>query len=279
MAGIDVSMKHAIAEFPEDWAEFVGVRKGTQVRVVDSDVSTVATLADKVIEVLTDKPFVLHLEPQAYYDKGLDIRMFEGNGRLTKRHGRFVHTCVVLLDRAAWGRANTGRYQSESPLGGCRVDFQYQVVKVWELPVRQVLSAGIGVLLLAPVSDVSRDEAPAVIEQMARRFRREVPRAVEAELWTATYVLVGLRYDKLFAQTLLRGVRETMRESVTYQEIVEEGRLDKGREDILRIGTKRFGKPSRKIRQTISQIGDLDRLNALLDRTLEVSSWNELLGE
>ncbi|MBI3469541.1 MAG: DUF4351 domain-containing protein [Planctomycetes bacterium] len=70
-----------------------------------------------------------------------------------------------------------------------------------------------------------------------------------------------------------------MKESVTYQEIVEEGRLDKGRKDILRIGTKRFGKPSRKMRQTISQISDLDRLDALLDRVLEVSSWNELLGE
>ena len=50
-------------------------------------------------------------------------------------------------------------------------------------------------------------------------------------------------------------VGEIFKESVTYQEIVEEGverglkegRLDKGREDILRIGTKRFGKLSRKI--------------------------------
>ncbi|MBI3469542.1 MAG: Rpn family recombination-promoting nuclease/putative transposase [Planctomycetes bacterium] len=256
-------------------------------RVVDSDVSTVATLADKVIEVLTDEPFVLHLEPQAYYDKGLDVRMFEANGRLTKRHGRFVHTCVVLLDRAAWGRANTGRYQCESPLGGCRVDFQYEVIKVWELPVRRLLSAGVGVLLLAPVSDVYRDEAPAVIEQMAQRFRQEVPRAVEAELWTATFVLVGLKYDELFARTLLRGVLEIMKESVTYQAILEEGRaegheqgrLAKGREDILRIGTKRFGKPSRKVRETISGISDVDHLNALLDRVLEVSNWKELIDE
>jgi predicted transposase YdaD len=185
----------------------------------------------------------------------------------------------VLLDRAAWGRANTGRYQSESPLGGCRVDFQYQVIKVWELPVQRMLSAGVGVLLLAPVSDVSRAKVAAVIEQMAQRFRQEVPRAVEAELWTATNVLVGLRYDKLFAQTLLRGVREIMRESVTYQAIVEEGRLDKGREVILRIGTKRFGKPSRKVRETISGINDADHLNALLDRVLEVSNWKELISE
>ena len=200
MGSLDVAMKHSIAEFPQDWAELVGVRKGTRVRVVDSDVSTVATLVDKVIEVQANEPFVLHFEPQAYYDKMLDIRMFEGNGRLTKRHGRFVHTCVLLLDRAAWGRANTGCYRSESPLGGCRVDFEYRVVKVWELPVQQLLSGGVGILPLAPVSDVARDEVPAVIERMAQRFRQEVPRSVEAALWTATYVLVGLRYDKLFVK-------------------------------------------------------------------------------
>ena len=265
--------------------------------------STVATLADKVIEVLGNSPFVLHLEPQAYYDKSLDVRMFEANARLTKRHEQFVHTCVLVLDRAAWGRANTGWHRAKSPLGGCRVDFQYEVIKVWELPVEKVLSGGIGLLPLAPVCKVSREAVPQVVQRMEKRFREEVPRAVEAELWTATFVLVGLRYDQLFAQTLLRGVREIMKESSTYQLIVEEGLaegmakgmetglakglatgLAKGqvtarREDIVKIGTKRFGKPPRKVRETLSELSDLDRLDELFDRALDASSWNELLAD
>lgn len=315
MGGIDVSMKHAMAEFPQDWAELVGVRKVTPVRIVDSDVSTVATLADKVIEVLGAKPFVLHLEPQAYYDKSLDIRMFEANGRLTKRHEQFVHTCVLVLDRRAWGRGNSGRYHGKSSLGGCRVDFQYDILKVWELPVQKVLTAGIGLLPLAPVCNVPRDGVPEVVRRMSERFSAEVPRAVESELWTATFVLLGLRYDRAVAQTLLRGVREIMRESSTYQLIVEEGlaegmakgmakglakglaeglaegltqgvtqgvekgRVTARREDILKIGAKRFGKPPRKVREAITELSDLDRLDALLDRVLDVPSWSELLAD
>ena len=105
--------------------------------------------------------------------------------------------------------------------------------------MQQLLSAGVGVLPLAPVSHVSRTQVSEVVERMAKRFRREVPRSVEAELWTATYVLVGLRYDMLFAQNLLRGVRDIMKESVTYQAIVEEGwekgRIAQKREDVLKI--------------------------------------------
>ena len=52
MAGIDVAMKHPISDFPQDWSEWLGVPRGTPVRVIDSDVSTVATIADRVIEVL-----------------------------------------------------------------------------------------------------------------------------------------------------------------------------------------------------------------------------------
>src|SRR5437773_2556791 len=149
MPGIDLAMKHPISDFPQDWSELVGVPRGTPVRVVDSDVSTVATLADRVLEVGGPDPFVLHLEPQSYYDKHVDIRMYEGNGRLTKRHRMCVHTCVLLLDRAAWGRGNTGQYRAKSPLGGCETDFRYEVLKVWELPSQKLLSSGVGVLPLA----------------------------------------------------------------------------------------------------------------------------------
>jgi len=41
-------------------------------------------------------------------------------------------------------------------------------------------------------------------------------------LWTATYVLMGLRYDLALAGELLKGVL-AMEESVTYQEIIRKG--------------------------------------------------------
>ena len=277
MAGIDVAMKHPISDFPQDWSELVGVPHGTPVRVFDSDVSTLATIADRVIEVGGANPFVLHLEPQSYYDKFLDIRMFEGNARLTKRHRQCVHTSVLLLVRSAWGKANTGRYQTVSPLGGCSTEFRYDVIKAWELSAETLMSLGVGVLPLVPISSVQRSEIPALVKRMADRFRSEVPRAIEAELWTATFVLTGLRYDDKFAEMLLRGVRNNMKESSTYLAIVEEGAARARADDILRICTKRLGKPTRKVQETILATTDEARLLTLLDRVLDVETWAELL--
>ena len=301
MGTIDVSLKHTLAAFPQDWAEFLGVPKGASVRIVDSDVSSVATVADKVIEVDRPSPFVLHVEPQAYYDRDLDVRMFEANARLSKRHRRPVHTTVVLLHRQAWGKSNNGRFQAVSPLGDCRVDFRYEVIKVWELPPDKLLTAGLGLLPLASVSAVGRHDVPKVIEKMAERLRQEVPRAVEADLWTATFILVGLRYSPEFAASLLQGVRNIMRESSTYQSIIEEGlakglaegrtvgliegrtvgltegRTEGRREDILKLGTKRFGEPTPQIHAALSGMNDIARLDTLMDRLLDVSSWDELM--
>ena len=294
MAGIDVAMKHPISDFPQDWSEWLGVPHGTPVRVVDSDVSTVATVADRVIEVLGPSPFVLHIEPQSYYDKFLDVRMYESNGRLTKRLQKFVHTTVLLLTKSAWGKANKGHYRNQSPLGGCQVNFCYSVVKVWELPVEKILSSGVGVLPLAPLSNASRKDLPGIIQQMSARFDAEVTRPIEAELWTATFTLLGLRYGPEFALNLLRGVRDIMRESTTYQALINEGknegrvegraegrvegRVESRTEDVLRLGTRRLGKPPQKTRALILSIRDESRLNELFDRAIDASSWNEIVN-
>jgi predicted transposase YdaD len=166
-------------------------------------------------------------------------------------------------------------------------DFQYEAIRVWELPVEQILAAGPGVLPLAPVSDVPKNELPRIVERVAERFDAELPRAEALEMWTATFVLVGLRYDRPFARILLQGVRETMRESTTYQEILEEGE-EKGRaegkvagkrDDLLKLATKRFGEPAADMVARINSISDLDRLDALLLRMLDVDGWDELLVE
>lgn len=60
---------------------------------------------------------------------------------------------------------------------------------------------------------------------------------------------------------------------------MEKGQVTARREDILRIGTKRFGKPARKAREVISELSDLDRLDMLFDRALDASSWNELIAD
>jgi hypothetical protein len=69
-----------------------------------------------------------------------------------------------------------------------------------------------------------------------------------------------------------------MRESVTYQAILDEGRVEELHRMILRLGRERFGEADETIRQTIEAMTDIDALEELSLRLLKVSSWAELLS-
>ncbi len=73
-----------------------------------------------------------------------------------------------------------------------------------------------------------------------------------------------------------------MKESVTYQAIVEEGvekgRLEEARQMLLDVGTERLGEPSEEIVQKIGHIADLERLRRLRRRLLHVATWEEILS-
>ena len=81
-----------------------------------------------------------------------------------------------------------------------------------------------------------------------------------------------------------------MEESVTYQALIRRGenqgmqqglglgRIDEARRAVVRIGQKRFQKPiPQEISNRLESITDRDQLESLLDRTLDVSNWDELM--
>ena len=74
---------------------------------------------------------------------------------------------------------------------------------------------------------------------MKERLSRERQRQRAADLWAATFVLLGLRYSKAFAEILFQEVLG-MEESVTYQAIVDKGRLAGVRDILFRLGRKQF---------------------------------------
>ena len=69
-----------------------------------------------------------------------------------------------------------------------------------------------------------------------------------------------------------------MRESVTYQAILEEGRVQELHRTILRQGRERFGEADETTRQDIEAIRDIEALEELSVRLIRVSSWAELLA-
>jgi hypothetical protein len=70
-----------------------------------------------------------------------------------------------------------------------------------------------------------------------------------------------------------------MRESVTYQAILDEGRAEALQKTILRLGRKLLGHPDEGTTAAVTAIDDVQRLEFLSDRLLDVANWRELLAQ
>lgn len=276
----DATTKSLIELRPADWLAYLGLPDAA-VEVIDADLSTVTASADKVLRVRETPPWLLNLEPQAGYERDLGERLLEYSVLLRRRHHLGVRTIVLLLRPAVDGPRVTGREDHFLPEGHQYLWFEYGVVRAWQIPVGDMLAGGLGTLPLAPLADVPQAELPGVIRQMETRISAEAAPETAGVLWTATYVPMGLRYSGAVAERLLEGVRQ-MKESVTYQKIVEEGRVEgrveEARALLLRLGRKRFGPPSPAAEAALAGITAIERLEALSERLLDAESWEELLA-
>ena len=96
---------------------------------------------------------------------------------------------------------------------------------------------------------------------------------------------MGLRYDRVLAGELLKGVG-AMEDSVTYREIIRkgkaegkaEGAAEEARRILLLVGSDALGKPDARTRTAIAGLTGREQLEALIQRVGKVDSWAELLA-
>ena len=281
----DVTLKHLLEAHPADCLWLVGLATAAPIDVIDADLATVNAEADKVFRVNDPAPWLMHFELQVSYDSELPLRVLRYNVLLRSRHGLPVRSVVILLRPRADGPEMTGAVLhavGNEPY----LEFHYRVLRIWEIPAADILAGGVGTLPLAPLAKVAGTELPAMIRRMAERVHGELPPSEAAVLWTATYVLMGLRYDRALAGELLKGVR-AMEESVTYQAIIEkgmakgkaEGQVEEARRILLTLGTDALGAPDAATQAALAGLSDREQLEALIRRVAKVKTWPELLGK
>lgn len=287
----DATTKYLVETRPADWLAYLGLAVA-EVEIVDADLSTVLAEADTALWVKAANPYLAHLEFQSGYDAEMGERLLRYNVLLRGLRRAPVRSVVVLLRPEADGPAMSGRVEHRFPEGDRYLEFVYQIVRVWQQPVEEILAGGLGTLPLAPLANVTEDSLPGIIGRMEARIDKETATSDGATLWTATYLLMGLRYPREFATQLLQGVR-AMKESTTYQAILEEGEargevrgeargMEKGKTEearalLLRLGSKRFGPPDAATQAAITVTAEIERLELLIDRILDVESWAELM--
>ena len=206
-----------------------------------------------------------------------------------------MHTTIVLLRPAADGAELNGTHEIRDRHGDVYDWFRYDIVRVWQQPVDEVLSAGLPVLPLAPVAAVAAEKIPEVLVAISERLISETSPEHAATIWAAAKVLMGLRYSVEQVEEMVKGVSAMIlgirgiEESSVYQDIFakgeakglvegrDEGRIEEARQAVLTVGRKKLGLPDEKARTRIAAIDDVDRLNALLERILDVATWDELL--
>jgi predicted transposase YdaD len=236
---------------PAVWLPLAG-RRRRRVTIADSDIGTIVSGAtDKLFRVHDDPEYLLHLDFEVgHFRSGLPLRLRLYNSVFEYRHQRVVLSVVVLLRRAAdspqWNGLLQRGFPGETPISTLR----YEVIRVWELSVEQLLASGIGTLALAPISNVREGEVRRVIRRMKERLSEPKAPLHAADVWAAAYVLLGLRYSDAFAYALFEEVLG-MQESATYRAIARREGAKEARRMLLLQGEAKFGPPDDAARATI----------------------------
>lgn len=259
--------------------------------VLDVDLSTVSAATDIVLaDANPPQKAITTLDFQAGHDVFIDDRILMYQGLLRHRYHLPVHSVVLLLRPDTYRPPMTGRVRYQSAGGRGKIDFEFEMVRLWELPAGELLASGIGTAPLAILGRLpGRRDLQAGLEDIVReldqRFQVETPAAEANDLRATVGVLLGLRVQRQVGKALLERVL-SMEESVIYQLIIEKGeargeargKAEGARSALVPLAQRQLGRPSKKTLAALKAITDADRLARMNVALFDVNTWDELLA-
>jgi len=288
----DATMKQLLDEFGSDWAGWIAPRIGLPANVgvdpLDVDLSTVQFAADKVFRLLPPAEGLLHLEPQSSWDGDLADRMHIYSALLYDRYKVPVYSVALLLRKDANAANLTGRLSRVHTDGREYLRFEYDVIRIWELPCEPLMAGSSGTLPLALLTDEANGRLPELVARLDNRLRAE--KATEKErklLLTSSYILLGLRYNNDVIRNAFLGV-QGMKESTTYQAILKEGREEgrklalnesliiARRDTLLAVLRDKFPEVPAALKARIESFDDADSLLKAVLRAMHIERIEDL---
>ncbi|MCE9565714.1 MAG: DUF4351 domain-containing protein [Planctomycetes bacterium] len=265
---------------PAAWVAFLGVVcPANAVSLIDSELSTVTTAADKVVWIADDPPWILDVEFQSWSDTAAPPQLLKYNALLQEKHKCPVASVLVVMRESANSTAYNGRFPVTPPFGPAW-EFGYTVVRLWEASAEALLTGPLALTPLAPVANLGTADVAEVLRRSVERENREADPARTDRMFAAISVLLTMRYGDVISKDLLKRYPD-IREIAPFKMFLEdgraEGRVQEARAVVLRQGRKKFGAPSPEHEANINSIADLTLLETLSERLLDVKTWDELL--
>jgi hypothetical protein len=264
---IDATLKDVMEERPADYAAPFGLPTDQPVVVLNVDLSTISAATDVALGIGDPLREIADFNFQSGCDPFADYRLYLYNAAFAHHFHVAVRSFLVLLRPKADHPNLTGILTYTA--GGTRVEFPYEVIRLWERPVEPFLTGGLGLLPLAVLCamppDVSLEQALArVVAEIHRRVKAETSPAEAVKMMTAAYMLTGMRVERAIADQIYEeyGMLE---ESTTYQGTIEKGRIREAHRILLRQGRTRFGPPDAATETALTSVNDLERLERMTD--------------
>ncbi|MDF0553481.1 Rpn family recombination-promoting nuclease/putative transposase [Kamptonema sp. UHCC 0994] len=278
----DNTCKYLAEKFPAAFVHWLlPIDEPTNVQVLKTELIQEPIRADSLVFLQTDNQ-ILHIEfeTRPYSKPTIAFRMLDYYIRLKRQYSCAINQVVIFLQETGSEEVFVSEYTDTNTRHG------YRVIRLWEQDPALLLS----VPGLLPLATLSQTNSPrTLLEQIANRIATMEEPNQQADLIACTQVLAGLRFEKDLIRQLFR--KETMRESVIYQEIREDALLEglkEGKQQGIQSGrqnealsfvtrqlTRRIGSIPAEMQQQIQTLS-VEELEDLGEALLDFSEGSDL---
>ena len=244
----DTSTKRLVSTHPEDFirwlipgAQFTGTVEARSLNLNNREIE-----ADSLHRLtLNGIACLIHIEFQSYADKQMAERMWEYNALATSTYHCPTDSFVIYLKRCNVPKPH---FTWMFPTGKTVHMFQFEVIKLWEVPFEVLKDAGMAGLL--PLMVLAKGGKSRKVVEEAITAIKTVEDENARDLLSLTYIFAALAFvkeaDRHWLKRRFSMFEDALKDSWAYQEIWQEGEqvgeqkgLQKGLQQGLQEGLHR----------------------------------------
>lgn len=254
----DNACKYLAEQYPNEFVSWLLAIQSQNIQVLKTELTLEPIRADAVTFLQTANQ-ILHLEFQTLPESNppIPFRMLDYSVRLKRQYRCDVEQVVIFLQATTNEIVFTEEYQDRT------TSHRYRVVRLWEQDPAPFL-ANRGLLPLATLTQTNSPQG--LLTQIAEQVGRIPDRQQRQNIAGCAEILAGLRFEKDLIRQFFR--EDIMRESVIYQDILQQGRRQEALLLVMRQLDRQLGEinPAMIERVQALSIEQLEDLGiALLD--------------